>query len=80
MTLVFLMKIVGAIKTIDEMNDLLLTDELLMSMCGFNAYQVKNGNCQRGVKLRKTHNPEITIGYLSPQIYLHNPALLYLAW
>ena len=36
MTLVFLMKGVGAIKTIDEMNDLLLTDELLMSMCGFN--------------------------------------------
>ena len=59
MTLVFLMKVVGAIKTIDEMKDLLLTDELLMSMCGFNAYQVKNGSCQRGVKLRKTHRPEI---------------------
>jgi hypothetical protein len=59
MTLVFLMKVVGAIKTIDEMKDLLLTDELLMSMCGFNAYQVKNGSCQRGINLRKTHSPEI---------------------
>ncbi|EFK07214.1 conserved hypothetical protein, partial [delta proteobacterium NaphS2] len=38
--LVFLMKVVGSIKTIDEINDLLLTDELLMSMCGFNAHQV----------------------------------------
>jgi len=39
--LVFLMKVVGAIKKMDQMTDLLLTDELLMSMCGFNAYQVK---------------------------------------
>jgi len=38
---------------------LLLTDELLMSMCGFNAYQVRNGSCQRGVKLRTTPIPEI---------------------
>ena len=59
MTIVFLMKVVGSIKTIDEMSDLLLTDELLMSMCGFNAYQVKNGSCERGVKLRKTPVPEI---------------------
>jgi hypothetical protein len=57
--LVFLMKVVGSIKTMEEISDLLLTDELLMSMCGFNAYQVKNGICQRGVKLRKTPIPEI---------------------
>ncbi len=43
----------------DETSDLLLTDELLMRMCGFNAYQVKNGSCERGVKLRKTHSPEV---------------------
>jgi hypothetical protein len=41
LVLVFLMKVVGSIKTIDEISDLLLTDELLMSMCGFNAHQVK---------------------------------------
>jgi len=57
--LVFLMKVVGSIKTIDEISDLLLTDELLMSMCGFNAHQVKNGSCDRGTKLRKTPIPEI---------------------
>jgi hypothetical protein len=59
LVLVFLMKVVGSIKTIDEINDLLLTDELLMSMCGFNAHQVKNGSCDRGTKLRKTPTPEI---------------------
>jgi len=59
MVLVFLMKVVGSIKTIDEISDLLLTDELLMSMCGFNAHQVKNGSCDRGTKLRKTPIPEI---------------------
>lgn len=59
LVLVFLMKVVGSIKTVDEMSDLLLTDELLMSMCGFNAYQVKNGSCKRGVKLRKAPIPEI---------------------
>ncbi|MBC8460699.1 MAG: transposase [Deltaproteobacteria bacterium] len=59
MLLVFLMKVVGSIKTIDEISDLLLTDELLMSMCGFNAHQVKNGSCDRGTKLRKTPPPQI---------------------
>jgi len=59
LVLVFLMKVVGSIKTIDEISHLLLTDELLMSMCGFNAHQVKNGSCDRGTKLRKTPIPEI---------------------
>ena len=56
--LVFLMKVIGSIKKMDQMTDLLLTDELLMSMCGFNAYQVKNGSCKRGEKLRRTCMPE----------------------
>lgn len=30
-----------------------------MSLCGFNAYQVKNGSCERGAKLRKTPMPEV---------------------
>jgi hypothetical protein len=59
LVLVFLMKVVGSIKTIDELSDLLLTDELLMSMCGFNAHQVRNGSCDRGRKLRKTPPPQI---------------------
>jgi len=57
--LVFLMRVVGSIKKMDQMTDLLLTDELLMSMCGFNAHQVKAGSCDRGTKLRKTPMPEI---------------------
>jgi len=57
--LVFFMKVIGSIKTIDEISDLLLTDELLMAMCGFNAHQVKNGSCDRGTNLRKTPMPEI---------------------
>ena len=57
--LVFVMKVIGSIKTIDEISDLLLTDELLMSMCGFNAHQVRNGSCDRGTKLRKTPPPQI---------------------
>ena len=57
--LVFLMKVIGSIKTIDEISDLLLTDELLMAMCGFNAHQVKAGSCDRGTNLRKTPMPEI---------------------
>jgi len=36
-----------------------LTDELLMGLCGFNAYQVNNGSCERGTKLRKTPMPEV---------------------
>jgi hypothetical protein len=59
LVLIYLMKVVGSIKTIDEISDLLLTDELLMSMCGFNAHQVKNGSCHRGTKLRKTPMPQI---------------------
>jgi len=38
--LIFLMKVVGFIKIIDEIRDLLLTDELFMSICGFNAHQL----------------------------------------
>jgi len=59
LVLVLLMKVVGSIKTMEEISDLLLTDELLMSICGFNAYQVKNGSCERGVKLRTTPIPEM---------------------
>jgi len=59
LVLVFLMKVIGSIKTIDEISDLLLTDELLMSMCGFNAHQVRYGSCERGTKLRKTPPPQI---------------------
>jgi len=57
--LVFLMKIIGSIAKMEQTYDLLLTDELLMGICGFNGYRVRNGSCKRGLKLRKTPVPEI---------------------
>jgi len=57
--LVFLMKVIGSIPKMEQIQDLLLTDELLMGICGFNAYQVRNGSCRRGLKLRKTPVPEV---------------------
>jgi hypothetical protein len=57
--LIFLMKVIGSIPKMEPVWELLLTDELLMSLCGFNAYQVKNGSCERGTKLRKTPIPEV---------------------
>ncbi len=57
--LIFLMKIIGSIPKMEPVDELLLTDELLMGICGFNGYQVRNGSCQRGIKLRTTPAPEI---------------------
>ena len=57
--LVFLMKIIGSIPKMEPVHELLLTDELLMGICGFNGYQVRNGSCARGVELRTTPAPEI---------------------
>lgn len=57
--LIFLMKVIASIPKMEQTHDLLLTDELLMGLCGFNAYQVRNGSCQRGLKHRKTPPPEI---------------------
>jgi hypothetical protein len=57
--MVFLMKTIGSIPNMEMTDDLLLTDELLMGICGFNGYQVRNGSCQRGVDLLKTPQPDI---------------------
>jgi len=57
--LVYLMKVIGSIPKMEPVWELLLTDELLMGLCGFNAYQVKKGSCERGTKLRKTPMPEV---------------------
>jgi hypothetical protein len=57
--LVYLMKVIGSIPKMEPVWELLLTDELLMGLCGFNAYQVKNGSCERGTKLRKRPLPEV---------------------
>ena len=57
--LVYLMRVIGSIPKMEPVWELLLTDELLMGLCGFNAYQVKNGSCDRGTKLRKAPMPEV---------------------
>jgi hypothetical protein len=57
--LVYLMRVIGSIPKMEPVWELLLTDELLMGLCGFNAYQVKNGSCDRGTKLRKLPIPEV---------------------
>ena len=57
--LIYLMKVIGSIPKMEPVWELLLTDELLMGLCGFNAYQVKNGSCERGMKLRKRPLPEV---------------------
>jgi len=57
--LIYLMKVIGSIPKMEPVWELLLTDELLMGLCGFNAYQVKNGSCDRGSKLRTTPMPEV---------------------
>ncbi|RPJ08858.1 MAG: hypothetical protein EHM36_04945 [Deltaproteobacteria bacterium] len=56
---VYLMKVIGSIPKMEPVWELLLTDELLMGLCGFNAYQVKKGSCERGTKRRKRPMPEI---------------------
>jgi hypothetical protein len=53
------MKTIASIPKMEPVHELLLTDELLMGICGFNGYQVRNGSCERGVKLRKMPPPEI---------------------
>lgn len=55
--LVFLMKTIGSIPKMEPVHDLLLTVELLMGICGFNAYHVRNGSCARGVAMRRTPAP-----------------------
>ena len=57
--LIYLMRVIGSIPKMEPVWELLLTDELLMGLCGFNAYQVKGGSCERGTKLRKTPMPEV---------------------
>ena len=57
--LVFLMEVIGSIPRMEPVWELLLTDELLMGLCGFSAYQVRDGSCERGAELRTTPMPEV---------------------
>ncbi len=48
-----IMRCVGGIQSTLAMGDLLLTDPAIMELLGFNAAQVQQGSCDRGVSLRK---------------------------
>ena len=47
-----LMRCVGGVQSLLAMHDLLLTDEALMGLLGFNAYQVEHGATARGLGQR----------------------------
>lgn len=78
--LVFLMKTIGSIRGMEPVHDLLLTDELLMGICGFNAYQVEKGSCERGIGLRTTPAPQvrgaICVDALAGKIVMITPSTL----
>ncbi len=50
--LVTLMRCVGGVQSMLAMHDVLLTDEALMGVVGFNAVQVWNGTTERGLSRR----------------------------
>ena len=53
-----IIRCVGGVQSMLATHDLLLTDENLMELLGFNAYQVHNGNNKRGLS-RRTKPVEI---------------------
>lgn len=52
--MVMMMRCVGGVQSMLAMQDVLLTDEALMAMVGFNAVQVREGATARGVSRRTT--------------------------
>lgn len=50
--MVTLMRCVGGVQSMLATHDLLMTDEALMSLVGFNAHQVRHGATRRGVSER----------------------------
>ena len=51
--LVTIMRCVGGVQSMLATHDLLLTDQAIMDVIGFNAAQVEQGSCDRGLKRRK---------------------------
>lgn len=56
--MVMMMRCVGGVQSMLAMHDVLLTDEALMAMVGFNAVQVREGATARGVS-RRTQPVEV---------------------
>ena len=51
--LITIMRCVGGVQSMLATHDLLLTDQAIMDVIGFNAAQVEQGSCDRGLKRRK---------------------------
>jgi hypothetical protein len=56
--LLSIMRSVGGVQSMLAMHDILLTDEALMALVGFNAIQVRDGNNARG-KRKRSHPTKI---------------------
>lgn len=52
--LVTIMRCVGGVQSMLATHELLLTDTAIMDVIGFNAAQVEQGSCDRGISRRKT--------------------------
>ena len=70
LVLLTIMRCVGGVQSMLATHDLLLTDEALMGVVGFNAYQVENGGNKRGLS-RQTH-PVTVRGVLSYETVADN--------
>ena len=60
----YMEKVIYGIKHMDSLEELLFSDQSAMRLVGFNAHQVKNGICKRGVSRRKNKD---RIGPITPE-------------
>lgn len=60
----YMEKVIYGIKHMDSLEELLFCDQSAMRLVGFNAHQVKDGICKRGVSRRKAKD---RIGPITPE-------------
>ncbi len=65
----YMEKVIYGIKHMDSLEELLFSDQSAMRLVGFNAHQVKNGICKRGVSKRKNKD---RIGPITPETLGNN--------
>jgi hypothetical protein len=59
--LIYILRIMMNIPSMNALPELLLTDEKWMTSVGFNGYQMENGICRRGEHLRKEDRERVPI-------------------
>ncbi|MCK4825072.1 transposase [bacterium] len=65
----YMLKVIYGIKHMDSLDELLFSDQAAMRLVGFNAHQVKNGICKRGLWRCKNKD---RIGPITPQTLANN--------